>query len=68
MRMGCNGEAASFPLIDDICGVCGGDNSTCVDCSGEKDGGGWTNHVSIISVTSSKKIVVVLEDSSGILS
>ena len=39
MRMGCNGEPTSFPLINDICGRCAGDNSSCVDCNGVKDGG-----------------------------
>lgn len=38
-RLGCDGEPSSLKLLTDSCGVCGGDNRTCVDCNGDKDGG-----------------------------
>jgi hypothetical protein len=36
----CNGECGG-DLIDDECGVCGGDNSSCSDCEGVPNGDSW---------------------------
>ena len=35
--IGCDGVAASGQVVDG-CGVCGGDNSTCIDCAGDFEG------------------------------
>lgn len=39
MRVGCNGKPSPFKLVNDECGVCNGDGSTCTDCTGTKNGG-----------------------------
>jgi len=39
MKVNCKGVISSSPLVDDVCGVCGGDGKSCVDCNGDKDGG-----------------------------
>lgn len=38
MRLGCNGKASTVPFINDVCGKCGGDNSSCIDCAGTQGG------------------------------
>jgi len=38
----CNGTCGGS-LIDDACGVCGGDNSSCTDCNGVINGGAINN-------------------------
>lgn len=39
MKLSCAGKTSDVKLIDDICGKCGGDNSTCIDCHGTHNGG-----------------------------
>lgn len=39
MRLGCNGRASPTALVNDDCGICGGNGESCLDCMGDKNGG-----------------------------